>query len=169
VGIVTLDGDTRRIAADRVAVPHPVLLTDLGELREFAVELDVRQAFDQLFRETWTKSADLDPAVIRYPAYEGGHFEQIRHLTARASQLGFQVRGGSASARIVEDGRSLEARVWLGEDYPEAATETGPLEFVAGSAAVPLSEVGPIAWSEGVRMAAALYAGRVVMDEEGDL
>jgi hypothetical protein len=29
-----------------------------------------------------------------------------------------------------------------------------------------LGQVGPVAWSEGMRMAAALYAGRDIEDEE---
>jgi hypothetical protein len=31
--------------------------------------------------------------------------------------------------------------------------------------ALKLGQVGPVAWSEGMRMAAALYAGRVVESE----
>jgi hypothetical protein len=166
IGVVTLDGDTRRLTAARFAVPHPVLLPDLGELREFAAELDVKQSFDQLFRETWEKPAALDPAAVRHGEYSGGHYEQLRHLTGRATSLGYQVRGGSAMTRIVESGRVVEARVWLGDEYGEYATETGPLEFVVAGASLTLGEVGPVAWSEGIRMADALYAGRVVKDEE---
>jgi hypothetical protein len=167
IGVITLDGDTRRLAASSLAIPHPVLLPDLGELREFAAELDVKQSFDQLFRETWEKPSDLAAGALRYQRYAGGRFEQVRHLIGRATSLGFQVKGGSALARIVEDGRTVEARVWLGEAYDEYETETGPLEFVTGGTTVPLSGIGPVAWSEGVRMAAALYAGRVVKQEEG--
>lgn len=166
VGVVTLDGDTRRLSAGRIAVPHPVLLPELGELREFAAELDVEQSFDQLFRETWDKPADLPSDARRYDAYEGGRYEQARHLAGRATSLGYQVRGGEARCRVLESGRTIEARVWCGEAYDDAETETGPLLFAAGGAALRLAEVGPIAWSEGVRMAAALYAGRVVKDQE---
>ena len=166
IGVVTLDGDTRRLAAERVAVPHPVLLPDLSELREFAAELDVTQSFDQLFRETWERPADLRPDARAYDAYEGGRYEQVRHLMGRATSLGYQVRGGEAVCRVLEDGRTVEARVWCGEAYYEGETETGSLSFTADRASLRLLEVGPIAWSEGVRMAAALYAGRVVKDAE---
>lgn len=44
--------------------------------------------------------------------------------------------------------------------------ETGSLTWQdQDGRALPLSEVGQVAWSEGMRMAAALYAGRVI--EEG--
>jgi hypothetical protein len=80
--VVTLDGDTRRLAAERIAVPHPVLLPDLGELREFAAELDVRQSFDQLFRETWERPTELHAEARQYNAYAGGR------LPGRCGQLG---------------------------------------------------------------------------------
>jgi hypothetical protein len=51
---------------------------------------------------------------------------------------------------------------------PNDEASTGELEFVDGAGAqLTLGEVGPIAWSEGSRMAAALYAGRNVPTEEG--
>jgi len=165
IGVVTLDGDTRRLRAERLAIPHPVLLPDLGELREFAAELDVKQSLDQLFRETWDKPADLPPDEVHYGEFEGGLFEQTRHLTGRATSLGYRVRGGEAGCHVLEGGRTVGARVWCGEPYYEGQAETGPLNFVADGALLPLAEVGPIAWSEGVRMAAALYAGRVVKEE----
>ena len=58
IGIVNLDGETVRLSASRVHVPHPVRLPDLDDLREFAADLGVRQSVDQLFRQTWTRPAD---------------------------------------------------------------------------------------------------------------
>lgn len=166
IGVVNLDGDTVRLSADRVAIPHPVLLDDLDDLREFGLELSVSQSLDQLYRETWAVPADLDPALVRLGEYSGGQFEQLRHLTQRATKLGYRVRGGYAVCRVFEDGRAIEARVWVGSDDPFYATETGDLEFADGDGhTVPLAEVGPVAWSEGHRMAAGLYAGRVVKTE----
>jgi hypothetical protein len=87
---------------------------------------------------------------------------------ARATSHGYPVKGGYAVCRIFEDGRSVEARSWVGSDDPYEETETGDLVFVQDSgASIPLGEVGPVAWSEGMRMAAALYAGRVV-EESGE-
>jgi hypothetical protein len=73
---------------------------------------------------------------------------------------------------LIENGVSVEAAYWIGADYPESETRTGGLEWrAAGGRRLPLREVGPVAWSEGVRMAALVYAGRVVNgeDEEGEL
>ncbi|MEV7870878.1 DUF4132 domain-containing protein [Streptomyces sp. NPDC088124] len=196
LGIVDLDGDSVRLdpaAVETVLLPHPVLLEDLSELREFAAELGVEQGAEQLFREVWrrpdlsgsgdaaagTAGAGGTDEVARaagtvdaagpgvWRAYADGKFAQLRHATARAVSLGYRVRGGQAVCPLVEDGRALEAAYWLGDDYPEGETLTGALEWrdTAGRR-LPLAEVGPVAWSEGERMAALVYAGRVVESDE---
>ncbi|WP_435177174.1 DUF4132 domain-containing protein [Actinacidiphila sp. bgisy145] len=169
LGVVDLDGDSVRLAAPAVLIPHPVLLTDpadLDELRDFAVELEVRQSIGQLFREVWRRDAETDGAATTVDTYAGGWFEQLRHATARATQLGYRVRGGHAVCQVVTDGRPVEAALWLGADYPEAEAVTGELEWRgSGGGRLRLSEVDAVAWSEGHRMASALYAGRVVPEE----
>ncbi|MFI9587386.1 DUF4132 domain-containing protein [Streptomyces sp. NPDC052236] len=167
-GIVDLDGDSVRLECETVLIPHPVLLEDLDELREFAVELEVAQGVEQLFREVWRRPGDAPGQD--WQAYANGKFEQLRHATARAVSLGYRVRGGQAVCPLVEDGRALEAAYWLGDDYPDAESVTGSLEWrdKAGRR-LPLAEVGPVAWSEGERMAALVYAGRVVADDQEGL
>jgi Domain of unknown function (DUF4132) len=166
IGVVNLDGDSVRLTAGQIAVPHPVLLDDLDDLREFGLELEVAQSLDQLYRETWSAPANPDPAQTRVTEFSGGKYEYLRNLTQRSTKLGYRIRGGYAVCRVVEGGRAIEARVWVGSDDPYYATETGDLEFAdADGKSVPLGQVGPVAWSEGHRMAAALYAGRVVKTE----
>ncbi|MFI1399922.1 DUF4132 domain-containing protein [Streptomyces sp. NPDC020681] len=167
-GIVDLDGDSVRLECESVLIPHPVLLEDLDELREFAAELGVEQGVEQLFREVWRR-----PDKARgqdWQAYANGKFEQLRHATGRAVALGYRVRGGQAVCPLVEDGRPLEAAYWLGDDYPDFEALTGSLEWRDPEGRrLPLAEVGPVAWSEGERMAALVYAGRVVAGEEEGL
>jgi hypothetical protein len=68
---------------------------------------------------------------------------------------------------VLEDGRTVEARVWVGDYDGYEETETGPLVFTDPAGRVlKLGRIGPVAWSEGMRMAAALYAGRDIEDEE---
>lgn len=162
-GLVNLDGETLRIPAGDLLIPHPVLLDDLDDLREFAADLSVRQSIDQLFRATWGRPDHLEPQLTSLNDYSGGRYAELRHLLARATGLGYPVRGGYAVCRVFETGRPVEARFWVGSDDPSWETETGHLVFTdrAGSG-MRLIDVGPVAWSEGVRMAAALYAGRVI-------
>jgi hypothetical protein len=167
LGVVDLDGDSVRLTAARVAIPHPVLLNDLAELREFGVELNVRQSLEQLYRETWEIPADLDAKATVLTQYSGGRYEQLRHLTQRTVSLGYKVSGGYAVCRVQDGAGLITARMWVGADDPFYETETGALEFVDGDGRqLTLGNVGPVAWSEGNRMAAALYAGRVVQAEE---
>ncbi|MFF3911969.1 DUF4132 domain-containing protein [Streptomyces sp. NPDC001852] len=167
LGLVDLDGDTVRIAPDLVRIPHPVLLEDLQELREFAVELGVEQGAQQLFREVWHRPAALDAEATEVEDYAGGSFKELRFLHGRATQLGYRVRGGHAVCPVLEDGRGVEARVWVGDYDGHMETETGPLVWSGPTGrALKLGQIGPVAWSEGMRMAAALYAGRDIDEEE---
>ena len=167
LGVVNLDGDTVRVTADRVAIPHPVRLDDLDDLREFAAELGVRQGTLQLFREVWSQPGDPEQLTAERHRGAGGRFAQLRHLTGRATSLGYQVRGGYATCRVWEDGAAVSATVWVGTGDPATEAETGELAFAdAQGQPVDPATVGPITWSEGMRMAAALYAGRVVKQEE---
>jgi hypothetical protein len=161
--VVTLDGETVRLSATSVVLPHPVLLPDLDDLRSFAAELGVRQGVAQLFREIWRRPDEAAKQQAELAQYAGGQFAQLRHLTSRASSLGYAVRGGYATLRVWERGRVLDARVWLGEGDPSMAAETGELVFVdANGSVVEPAQVGRVTWSEGLRMAASLYAARTV-------
>ncbi len=170
LGVVDLDGDSPRLDVPTVLIPHPVLLrdpADLDDLREFSAELGVRQGVDQLFREVWRRAGDVDGQDHELGSYRGGRFEQLRHATARATGAGYRVRGGYAVCPVVEAGRAVEAAMWLGDEYPEAETVTGGLEWRGPDGSrLTLADVGPVAWSEGERMAALLYAGRVVDENE---
>ncbi|WP_103502373.1 MULTISPECIES: DUF4132 domain-containing protein [unclassified Streptomyces] len=167
LGLVDLDGDTVRIAPPMVRVPHPVLLEELAELREFAVELGVDQRAGQLFREVWYRPAGLDPATTAVEEYAGGVYKELRFLQGRTVQLGYRVRGGYAVCPVVEDGRTLEARVWVGDYEGYGETETGVLGWAdAAGRTLRAGDIGPVAWSEGMRMAAALHAGRDTENEE---
>lgn len=167
LGVVTLDGDTLRLTPETVLIPHPVLLDDLDELREFGAELGVEQQVQQLFRQTFARPARLPAGRESVDEFSGGRFEQLNHALSRCRTLGYPVRGGDAVYTAYEHGVVVEARYWLGTDYPEAETWTGDLRWtLADGTALPLSDVGPVAWSEGMRMASAIHAGRVVADDE---
>lgn len=166
VGVVTLDGDTVWVHGEAMALPHPVLMSDLDEFRGFVADLGVEQVVPQLFREIWVRPAQVDAGATSVQDWAGGRFQQLRHLTGRATSQGYTVRGGYATLKLFEDLRPLEARFWVGSEDPSAEAETGELGWIdANARSVRLDQVGPVAWSEGARMAARIFAGRVV-DEE---
>ncbi|UQW99720.1 DUF4132 domain-containing protein [Streptomyces sp. RerS4] len=165
--VVDLDGETVRLSPRTVTLPHPVLLPDLDDVREFAAELGLTQRVEQIHRATWVKPADVRTAATEVSDYAGGQFPTRHSLAARATGLGYRVSGGYATCKVRDTGRAVEAAVWIGEPYWDEATSTGALNWHdADGRTVRLGEVGPVAWSEGMRMAAALYAGRKI--EEGE-
>ena len=168
LGVVDLDGETDWLDVPIVVLPHPVLLDDLDDWRELATELSVEQGLSQLFRETWGRPTDLDPEASSVDQFAGGDFEMLSHATSRARSLGFGVRGGYATCPVFERGRHVEARYWIGAEWPELETTTDELLWVdERERRLVLVDVGPVAFSEGMRMASGIYAGRVVDKEEG--
>jgi Domain of unknown function (DUF4132) len=168
--VVNLDGETVRLSPRTVTLPHPVLLPDLDDLREFAAELGVTQKVEQIYRATWRKpdAAELAPKATEVREFAGGRFPSRFALAARATALGHRVSGGYATGRVRDGGRTVEAAVWIGEPYADGQSETGALSWQdPDGRALALREVGPVAWSEGMRMAAALYAGRMVEEGKG--
>ena len=164
-GMVTADGETVWSAASSFLVPHPVLIDELDDFRDFATELQVDQAVPQLYRETWARPGD--PAGDRVDEFAGGRFAQLLQATSRCRALGYAVSGGSAVTRVWETARLVEARYWIGSEAPDAPVTTGDLVWVAaGGRRLELPEVGPVAYSEGMRMAALVYAGRTADEEE---
>jgi hypothetical protein len=167
VGIVDLDGETTWLDTAAIVIPHPVLLTDLDDLRSFALELGVRQTIDQLMREVHVKPDEIEPDRTSIDDFAGATFAQLRHATTRAASLGFRVRGGFAVCGAFDRGRRAQARYWIGADDPSVEAWTGDLLWVdTDEHPLRLASVGPVAWSEGVRMASSIHAGRVVEDAE---
>lgn len=160
-GIVTADGDIRWLRPEILAIPHPVLLGDLEDLREFGAELGIDQKVQQLFRQTFVRPENA--SGDRVTDFSGGRFAELNHATTRCRQLGYPVRGGYATNVTYEKGDQVEARFWVGADYPDAATYTADLSWSRPDGSrLPVAAVGPVAWSEGMRMASTIYAGRQV-------
>ncbi|GGQ38110.1 MULTISPECIES: DUF4132 domain-containing protein [Streptomyces] len=168
--VVNLDGETVRLSPRTVTLPHPVLLPDLDDVREFAAELGIVQQVEQIHRATWRKPDEVSATATEVRDYAGGVFPTRFSLAARATALGYRVSGGYATCKVRDAGAGsgTEAAVWIGEPYYDDETTTGALSWHdEDGRAVTLAKVGPVAWSEGMRMAAALYAGRKI-EEGGD-
>jgi hypothetical protein len=169
LGLVTLDGETRWLRPAACAVPHPALIPDLDGFRDFAADLDVEQQVPQLFRETWTRPPDLDPAATAVRAFAGACFDSGRRAVARCRELGYPLSDGCALTRVWEAGRPLEARYLVGADHPDSAAVTGELWWLEpGGGRLPLAAVGPVAFSEGMRMASAIFGGRTADGPEAE-
>jgi hypothetical protein len=167
IGVVDLDGETQWLKAQTIAVPHPILLDELSDFRELATELDLKQQADQLFRETWKFDAKDFEKTHTVTRFAGAEFQMLSHANGAAKSRGYRVRGGSATCTVFEGGSQIQARYWIGEGEPEYETWTGDLSFVdSEEKAVELKKVGPVAFSEGMRMAAAIYSKRYIEEEK---
>lgn len=168
LGIVNLDGESQWLKSPAFAVLHPILIPDLAELRELASDLGVEQAVEQLYRPVF-QPTEKQKGAKSIQDYSGGIFDQLNFVTSLCKRLGYPVRGGYATCRVWESEAPLEARFWVGADYPEGETETGELLFVdSKQQPVRIADVGPVTFSEGVRMATAVYAKRKVEKTEED-
>ncbi len=166
LGIVDRDGESQWLKAPAFAVPHPILIPDLKELRELASDLGVQQTIDQLYRPVYGPTAE-QKKLKAIGDFAGGMFEQLNFALGLCRRLGYPVRGGYATCRIWEGESVLEGRYYIGDEYPEAETWTGELIFVdTEQQPVRIGEVGPVTFSEGMQMAAAIYAKRKVEKSE---
>ena len=166
LAVVDLDGESATIDATHVLIPHPVLFgADLDELREFAVDLGITSRFDQLQRQVFGSPDSPEGRAIN--DFSDAEFEQIRFVASRAKSHGFSVQGGYAVCRIIEGGKRYQARIWIGEGAPDEPTSLGELIWVCDDTTLSLAQVPPVAYSEGMRMATILYAGRKLDKEDG--
>lgn len=169
IGVVNLDGETDWIDTQALVIPHPTLLAELGTFRELAVELAFTQGIAQLMRETFPRPATFEEGASSVSTYANAKFEALNHALGRCRTLGYRVRGGYAVCPVFEGGRLVEARYWIGAEDPEYETWTGDLTWVdENERSLDLVAVGPVAYSEGVRMAAAIAAGAKETEEEED-
>ncbi|GAA2709659.1 DUF4132 domain-containing protein [Micromonospora olivasterospora] len=153
--VVNLDGETVRLSPASATLPHPVRLPDLADLREFADELDVTQRIEQLHRGTWGKPTDLRDRDTTVTDFRGTTVPN--RLAARAATLGFRVSGSQVTCPVWEAGRTVEAALRFDEDYWDSEATLGTLSWpLVDGPTLRLIKVGPVAWSEGMRMATAL-------------
>ncbi|MEV0609549.1 DUF4132 domain-containing protein [Polymorphospora rubra] len=153
--VVNLDGETVRLSPASATLPHPVRLPDLADLREFAGELDMTQRVEQLHRGTWGRPVNLKDRDTTITDFRGTTVPN--RLAARAATLGFRVSGSQVRCRVWEAGHTVEAAIWFDEDYWDSEATLGTLSWsVVEGPMLRLTEVGPVAWSEGMRMATAL-------------
>ncbi len=166
IGIVDLDGESKWLKSAAIAVVHPILIAELDDLRELAGDIKAVQPIEQLYRPVYQPTEEQS-ALTSIRDYQGGVFEQLNFAIGVCRRLGYPVRGGYATCKVWEGILPLEARYYIGGEYPEAETETGELIFVNKSQqAVTIRDVGAVTFSEGVRMASAIYAKRKVEKQE---
>ena len=168
IGVVDRDGETQWIKAKQILIPHPILIDGLDDLREIAADMDFSQAVEQLFRPIFAATEE-QKEQSQIADFTNGKFEQLNYAMSHCRRLGFPVRGGCACNKIWENATPIEARYWIGGEYPESEAYTGELIFVDNDQTPQtIAEIGPVTFSEGMQMASAIYAKRTVEKREGE-
>ncbi|GAA4800127.1 hypothetical protein CCANI_05965 [Corynebacterium canis] len=171
IQIVDLDGESTTIPysdSATVLIQHPAIMEDLEDWREFAVELGVTQGLDQLFRDVYLKPADADGRLAAVTAYSNGKYSRAATLIGRSRGAGFKVTLNSVSIDVREDGETVTATLEISAWSMDDSASLGRLTFAKGYQSLAAEDVGPIAWSEGIRMCEFVYAGRSVEKQEGE-
>jgi hypothetical protein len=147
--------------ADMILIPHPTQLLDPARMKAIAFELGLDQGLLQLLREVYRMDSVHHCGQYTIEDFAEGRFTRLADLHQRCELLGFRIHGGFAICPVWEDERLIVARYWIGSDGPDQETYTGELLWV-DEQEMPLRivDVGPVALSEGLRMARSLYAGR---------
>ena len=166
LGLVNLDGESAWLDAETVRIPHPILLEELADFRELAMELGIAQGLGQLMRETFAKPDRLPDDATAVTDYRDGHFEEARHAVARVRAIGCRMSGGYATTSVYEDGALHQAQFWVGAEDPYGPAVTEDLSFALDGKTLWLKDVPPVTYSEGVRMASLIYAARKIEEEE---
>lgn len=170
LGIVDLDGESVALTAEQVVFPHPAVIEELDDMRELASELGIEQRLEQLFREVHRQpTPPHDAKVMNLTDWSGAEFDELRFAMARAVAAGAKSSGGYATLTTYEQGHRIVVRFWIGEGYPDEATATEELAWAdAEGQTIPVHQVPPVAYSEGVRLATHIHAGRKVEEPNSD-
>ncbi|MGP6173265.1 hypothetical protein [Corynebacterium sp. A21] len=126
----------------------------------------MNQGLDQLFRETTAKPADEQGQQDAVNAYSEGTYQVAGHLIGRARGAGFAASLNEVSVKVQEGEQTVTVSLEADAYDPGEEARLGRLFFSIEGSSLPPAEVGPIAWSEGIRMAEYIWAGRTIEEEK---
>ncbi|GAA1471214.1 DUF4132 domain-containing protein [Corynebacterium felinum] len=133
VAVADLDGESVEITAETITIPHPAVLCDIEDWREFSSELGATQGIDQLFREIHHKPADAQTQREHVQRYKDAHFEQASHLFSRARNGGFKADMYGATVEVNEAGQRINALLELEAYDPFSEAHLGVLKFFSAN------------------------------------
>ncbi|SER51402.1 DUF4132 domain-containing protein [Corynebacterium cystitidis] len=167
--VIDLDGEEATMIVDEttvVSIPHPVLLPDLEDWREFAIDLGVQQEMDQLMRDVYQKPADRADGQVVQSSFKGSEYSRAGALIGRARGAGYSATFNSIGMTMEENGTTvgayLEVEAWAFDDTAHIYN----LHFTSGDREAHWDEISHTLWSEAVRMANYVYAGRTNAEAE---
>lgn len=158
------DGARRAVTDARLRVAHPVTVEDADRWRLALAEHGLTQGVEQLGRAVfrageveWLRLRRNEPEAPYVLSFEGGAAAFLNHgrLLRALLPLGAELSSGGIAVRVREAGADVVARLEIDGDSPEHPSYVDGLAwFDPDGRRLTFEEIGPVAWSEGVRLAA---------------
>ena len=93
-------------------------------------------------------------------------YNQAGTLIGRSRGAGFQTSGDSISLTVLENGVEITAMLGIDAWYYDEEAALYEVQFARDGHVISPEQVGPIAWSEGIRMCEFVYAGRSISEQQ---
>jgi hypothetical protein len=164
VRVLNPDGTEAWLDQPSLWLPHPATIPALEDFRRL---LRVTPRLPQVFRDVAIRPPHLPHGCTQVGDFAGIEIGRAEAVMRRCGRYGYPIRHGHATCPVRDGDREYEARLRIGEEFVPAGYETtvGLLVWIGPDGwELPLAEVGPVGWSEGVRMARLLTAGETRPD-----
>ncbi|MBV7294179.1 DUF4132 domain-containing protein [Corynebacterium sp. TAE3-ERU16] len=139
--------------------PHPAEIPGIAVWRELAVGSGIHQNTEQLFRETHPRPGDEETLRASLGAYADGTYEETSELLERARDAGFVAGLDGIRVTVRESGELTTAVLELRTYGPDDGVDLDHLYFERDGRTISPEYVGPVAYSEAIRMAEYIHAG----------
>lgn len=162
---IDLDGETVTLSGEELTITHPAVIEDLDDWRELVSEAGLSQGLDQIFREVHRKPEGEDLKNF-FSRYKDSHFRNLGPLLGRCRNAGYVADAATIETSVVENGQKVRAAIHIDFYAYGGESSMRELYFVAEDddrfSRLDYHDVGPITWSEAVRMCEFVYSARDV-------
>ncbi|SER51357.1 DUF4132 domain-containing protein [Corynebacterium cystitidis] len=163
--LVDLDGESHEVevsASQLVQIPHPIKIAQRDQWREFVIDLGVTQSVDQLFRDVYPLPETLREREDAMQAYADAEINPGGILAGIARDNGAKFSTQYLQVEVEEQGRRVQGRLDISFVSPKEKAFLSSVYFTAADRSVPPSDIGPVTWSETMRLAHQAYAARTI-------
>lgn len=142
-----------------VTLPHPILLEDLQAYREVATQYGIDQRIEQLFRDVYVKPTDPQDFHNAVSSFRGGSYDEGHQMLRQAGAAGFSAHLSAITVTVMDGDRETDCTLMVECAHPEESAWLDEVVFTRPFLRLRPEDVSPVAFSEGMRMAAIMHAG----------
>ncbi|MBI9001106.1 DUF4132 domain-containing protein [Corynebacterium sp. CCM 9185] len=145
--------------------PHPAEIPGIAAWRELAIDSGIHQNIEQLFREVHPRPEDEETLRASLGAYADAMYEETSDLLERARDAGFVASLDGVRVTVGESGVLTTAVLEIRTDGLDDGADLDYLYFERDGRTISPEDVGPVAYSEAIRMGRYIYAGGTLETE----